>query len=125
MSEIYKAEEVKARNVQFREPGSTTFVRDADHAHANHYIKMSQEFFPKTTLRPYIDCSCLLSASFWLCCASVFGFLGLVTDAKGIPMIFVYICLAIFFIYCQHEWVNQNSLPLVLKQPVIEGKILI
>ena len=38
----------------------------------------------------------------------------------ALPIFFFIACLLFFCIYCQHELVNQKSLPVVLKQPVFD-----
>ena len=38
-------------------------------------------------------------------------------SAYSCAVFFFVVCLLFFLIFCQHQWVNQMSLPVVLKQP--------
>lgn len=111
---------VKYRQIKVEDVGVTTKIRDELHAYANHYIEQSRPYFPNEKLRKYIDCPYLLRIARVLCFASLFGALVSGGGSKAIPIIFFVACLLFFFIYCQHERVNQKSLPVVLKQPVFE-----
>ena len=88
------------------------------HAKANHYIKQSRPYFPNEKLPIYIDCRYFLRTARILCGASLFGALVTSGGSKGIPVFFFTACLLFFLLYCQHQWVNQKSLPVVFKQPV-------
>jgi len=98
--------------------GVSVTVRDAVHAHANHYIKESRPYFQDQQLTTYIDCPYLLKIARGMLVASLFGALVAVGGSIALPIFFFIACLLFFCIYCQHEWVNQKSLPVVLKQPV-------
>ena len=98
--------------------GETVTVRDEMHARANHYIRQSRPYFPNKKLPAYIDCPYFLRTARVLCGASLFGALVTAGGAKGIPVFFFTVCLLFFLFYCQHQWVNQKSLPVVFKQPV-------
>ncbi|KAJ7385666.1 hypothetical protein OS493_013692 [Desmophyllum pertusum] len=108
-----KVEEVKSNSVT---------LRDEMHARANHYIKESRPYFPNEKLRTYIDCPYFLRLARILFCASFFGALVASGGSKIIPVFFLVACLLFFFIYCQHERVNQKSLPVVYKQPVLTSQ---
>jgi len=99
--------------------GETVTVRDEMHAKANHYIKQSRPYFPNEKLPTYIDCRYFLRTARILCGASLFGALVTSGGSKGIPVFFFTACLLFFIFYCQHQWVNQKSLPVVFKQPVL------
>lgn len=114
-----QVERVRYTQVKIEDAGGETVtVRDEMHAKANFYIRQSRPYFPNKKLRAYIDCSNFLRAARVLCGASLFGALAAVGGGKGIPVFFLAACLLFFLFYCQHQWVNQKSLPVVFKQPV-------
>ena len=117
-----EVEGVQFRKVEVKETGKSITVRDAPHAKANHYIKQSRSYFPKEKLRTYIDFPYFIKLARGLCVASLFGALAAAGWSTFIPISFLVACLLFFIIYCQHESVNQNSLPLVLKQLVIDSQ---
>ena len=118
-----EVEGVQFRKVEVKETGKSVTVRDTSHARANHYIKQSRPYFPKEKLRTYIDCPNFLNFARGLCVASLFGALVAGGGSRAIPVIFLVACLLFFIIYCQHEMVNQKSLPFVKKQPVFDSQI--
>lgn len=105
--------------------GVNTEVRDEVHAHTNHYIEQSRPYFPNAQLPKYIHCPYFLRIAQLVCFASLICTLVVKISgsaSKAIPIGFFGACLLFFFIYCQHERVNQMSLPLVLKQPVFDSQ---
>ena len=117
-----EVEGVQFRKVEVKETGKHVTVREASHAKANHFIAQSRPYFPKEKLRTYIDCANFLNFARGLCVASLFGALAAAGRSTAIPTIFLVACLLFFLIYCQHERVNQKSLPLVLRQPVFDSQ---
>ncbi|KAM7437975.1 hypothetical protein ABFA07_012491 [Porites harrisoni] len=122
---LLNSERLKYRQIKVEEVGVDKEVRDEVHAKANHYIEESRPYFPNAQLPKYIDCPYFLKIArlvFFasLICTLVFRISGSVS--KAIPIGFFGACLLFFFIYCQHERVNQMSLPLVLKQPVFDSQ---
>ena len=117
-----EVERLLCRKIEVKETGEHVTVRDTSHAKANHYIIQSRPYFPKEKLRTYIDCPNFLNFARGLCVASLFGALVVRGGSRAIPIFFLVACLLFFIIYCQHERVNQNSLPLVLRQPVFDSQ---
>jgi len=115
-----EVERLLCRQVKVEKTGVSVTVRDAVHAHANHYIKESRPYFREQQLKTYIDCPYLLNIARGMCVASLFGALVAVGGSIALPIFFFIACLLFFCVYCQHEWVNQKSLPVVLKQPVFD-----
>ena len=115
-------ERLKYRKVEVEDVGLSVTVRDAVHAKTNHYIEQSRPYFPNEKLPTYIDCSNLLNFARGLCLLSLFGALAAGNGSVLIPVFFFLVCLAFIVIYCQHERVNQKSLPVVLKQPVFASQ---
>ena len=119
-----RVEQLEGTRIQVEETGVTVTLRNEVHARTNHYIKKSRPFFPDTTLRTYIDCPYLLKLATFLWIMSLYGIilgaLGLVP--KELPLSFSVTCAVFFIVYCQHEWVNQKSLPVVKTQPVFHGQ---
>jgi len=113
-----EVERIRYTQVKIEDVTETVTVRDEMHAKANHYIKQSRPYFPNEKLPTYIDCRYFLRTARILCGASLFGALVTSGGSKGIPVFFFTACLLFFLFYCQHQWVNQKSLPLVFKQPV-------
>ena len=123
---LLKTERLKYRRIKVEEVGVDAEVRDEVHAHANHYIKTSRPYFPNERLPKYIDCIDFLKIARLVCfasliCTMVFRISG--GGSKAIPIGVFVACLLFFFIYCQHERVNQKSLFVVLKQPVFDSQI--
>jgi len=98
--------------------GETVTVRDEMHARANFYIKQSRPYFPNKKLPTYIDCPYFLRIARVLCGLSLFGVGVASGGAKGVPVFFLVACLLFLLFYCQHQWVNHRSLPVVFRQPV-------
>ena len=115
-------ERVRAEHIEIKNVGTTAKIRDEVHAHANHYIKQSKPYFPNDKLLTYIDCPYFLRVARWLCFASLFGALVAAGASKFIPVSFLVACLLFFLFYCQHEWVNQKTLPVVHKQPFLRDQ---
>ena len=113
-----EVERVRYTQVKIEDVGETVRVRDEMHAKSNHYIKQSRPYFPNEKLPTYIDCPYFLRIARVLCAASLFGALVSSGGSKVFPEFFFAACLLFFLFYCQHERVNQKSLPLVFKQPV-------
>ena len=109
-------ERVRSKHIEIKDVGTTIEVRDEIHAYTNHYIKQSKPYFPKDKLLTYIDCPYFLRVARCLCFASLFGALVAAGASKAIPVFFLVACLLFFLFYCQHEWVNQKTLPVVHKQ---------
>ena len=118
-------ERVRAEHIEIKNVGTTAKIRDEVHAHTNHYIKQSKPYFPNDKLLTYIDCPYFLRVARWLCFASLFGALVAAGASKFIPVSFLVACLLFFLFYCQHEWVNQKTLPVVHKQPFIPDQKLL
>ena len=116
--------QVRSTQIQVESTGFSVNTRDSSHASTNHYIKESRPFFPNEKLPIYIDFPYFYCFSRLLCFASLLGAMAAGGGSKYLylPVGFFAACLLFFFIYCQHEWVNQKSLPFVLKQPVIENQ---
>ena len=108
---------VHAERVEVKDVGITVEVRDEIHAHTNHYIKQSKRYFPNEKLRVYIYCPHFLKITPIPGGFSVFGGIVVYGAPKAIPLFFFVVCLLLFLIFCQHEWVNQKTLPIVHKQP--------
>lgn len=122
---LLNSERLKYRQIKVEEVGVHKEVRDEVHARANHYIEESRPYFPNAQLPKYIDCPYFLSVARLVCFASLICTLVVKISgsvSKAIPIGFFGACLLFFFIYCQHERVNQMSLPLVLKQPVFDSQ---
>ena len=115
-------ERVSHKQVEVKDIGVTTEVRDEIHARTNHYIKQSIPYFPNDKLHTYIDCPYFLKIARVLCVASLFGALVTSGGSKIIPVFFLVACLLFFLVYCQHEWVNVKTLPVVHKQLVLESQ---
>ncbi|XP_022782673.1 uncharacterized protein LOC111323555 [Stylophora pistillata] len=115
-------EQVHTKRVEIKDVTVTVKVRNEIHAHTNHYIKQSKPYFPNEKLRTYIDCPYFLRIARWLCGASLFGALVAAGASKAIPAFFLVSCLLFFLFYCQHEWVNQKTLPIVHKQPFLNSQ---
>ena len=112
-------ERVRAEHIEIKDVGNAVKIRDEIHAHTNHYIKQSKPYFPNDKLLTYIDCPYFLRVARCLCFASLFGALVAAGASKFIPVFFLVACLLFFLFYCQHEWVNQKTLPVVHKQPFL------
>ena len=112
-------EQVREEHIEIKDVGTTVTIRDEIHARTNHYIKQSKRYFPKDKLPTYIDCPYFLRVARWLCFVSLFGALVATGSSKFIPVFFLVACLLFFLFYCQHEWVNQKTLPVVHKQPFL------
>lgn len=122
---LLNSERLKYRQIKVEEVGVHKEVRDEVHARANHYIEESRPYFPNAQLPKYIDCPYFLRVARLVCFASLICTLVVKISgsvSKAIPIGFFGACLLFFFIYCQHERVNQMSLPLVLKQPVFDSQ---
>lgn len=117
-----EVDRLHCRQVKVEETGVSVTVRDAVHAYANHYIKQSRPYFRDQQLKTYIDCPYLLNIARGMCVASLFGALVAGGGSIALPIFFFIACLLFFCIYCQHERVNQKSLPVVLKQPVFKSQ---
>ena len=115
-------EQVHEEHIEIKDVGTTVTIRDEIHAHTNHYIQQSKRYFPKDKLHTYIDCPYFLRVARWLCFASLFGALVATGSSKFIPVFFLVACLLFFLFYCQHEWVNQKTLPVVHKQPFLRDQ---
>ncbi|XP_078373100.1 uncharacterized protein LOC144656741 [Oculina patagonica] len=98
--------------------GDIVTVRDEIHAHSNHYIKQSRRYFPNEKLPTYIRFPYFLGTARVVLFVSLFGALA---EPAGCVLLFI-ACLMFFFVFCQHQWVNQKSLPVVYKQPVFDGQ---
>lgn len=122
---LINSERLKYRQIKVEEVGVDTEVRDELHAHANHYIEQSRPYFPNAHLPKYIDCPYFLKIARLVCFASLICTLVVKISgdvSNAIPVGFFVACLLFFFVYCQHERVNQKSLPVVLKQPVFDSQ---
>ena len=115
-------EQVHEEHIEIKDVGTTVTIRDEIHAHTNHYIQQSKRYFPKDKLHTYIDCPYFLRVARCLCFASLFGALVAAGASKFIPVFFLVACLLFFLFYCQHEWVNQKTLPVVHKQPFLRDQ---
>ena len=118
-----EVERLQYTRIEMEDVSMSAKVRDAVHAKTNHYIKESRPYFPNENLPTYIDCPYLLNLARVTFFASLFGAL-VVAGAFMVmlPLVLFAVCLLFFALYCQHERVNQKSLPIVLKQPVFEGQ---
>lgn len=117
-------ERIKGRKIEVEDVGKSTFVRDTPHARSNHFIEQSRPYFPNAKLPTYFDTQCcnFLTFAKLFCFASLFGALAATGWSVIIPVFFFIGCLALFVVYCQHERVNQKSLPTVMTQPVIASQ---
>ena len=116
------AERVQCTQIKVEDVGTTVIVRDEVHAKSNHYIKTSRPYFPNEKLPAYIYWPNFLRMTRVLWVASLFGALALLGLSKYIAVFFFVACLLLMFIFCQHEWVNQKSLPVVFRQPVLDSQ---
>lgn len=114
-----KLERVHAKRVEIKDVGITVKVRNEIHAHTNHYIKQSKRYFPNEKLRIYINCPHFLKIAPIPGGFSIFGGIVVLGAPKAVPVFFFVVCLLLFMIFCQHEWVNQKTLPFVHKQPFL------
>ena len=112
-------ERVHTKQVEIKDVGITADVRNEIHAYTNHYIKESKPYFPKEKLRFYINCPHFLKIIPIPGGFSVFGGIVVYGAPKVVPLFFLVVCLLLFMIFCQHEWVNQKTLPIVHKQPFL------
>ena len=111
---------VHTKRVEIKDVGIEAEVRDEIHAKTNHYIEMSKPYFPNQKLRVYICCPHFLKIARILAGLSIFGSISVALGApKAVPECFFVVCLLLFMIFCQHERVNQNILPIVQKQPFL------
>lgn len=119
-----EVERVRSTQVTVETTGIGVSIRDSSHAFTNHYIKQSRTYFPNEKLSIYIDCPFFYTFARLLWFGSLFGILVAAGKSEYLylPVAFFVSCLLFFLIYCQHEWVNQKSLPVVFKQPVIENQ---
>ena len=122
--ETAEVERLKWRKIEVEDVGKITFVRDTPHAKSNHFIEQSRPYFPNAKLPTYFDSQCcnFLTFAKLFCFASFFGALTAAGVSLLIPIFFFIGCLALFLVYCQHERVNQKSLPTVTTQPVIASQ---
>lgn len=114
-----KLERVHTKRVEIKDVGITVRVRNEIHAHTNHYIKQSKRYFPNEKLRIYINCPHFLKIAPIPGGFSIFGGIVVLDAPKAVPVFFFVVCLLLFMIFCQHEWVNQKTLPFVHKQPFL------
>lgn len=110
-------ERVYTKRVEIKDVGITAKVRNEVHAHTNHFIKQSIHYFPNETLRTYINCPHFFKVAPIPGGFSVFGGIVVYGAPKAVPLFFLVVCLLLFMIFCQHEWVNLRTLPKVHKQP--------
>ena len=110
---------VHTKRVEIKDFGITANVRKEIHAYTNHYIKQSKPYFPNEKLSVYIHCPHFLKITPIPGGFSVFGGIVVYGAPKAVPLFFFIACLLLFLIFCQHEWVNQKTLPIVHKQPFI------
>jgi len=111
-----------SRRVEIKDFDVTAEVRNEIHARTNHYIKQSRPYFPNKKLRGYINCPHFLKITPIPGGLSVFGCIVIYGAPKAVPLVFFIICLLLFLIFCQHEWVNLSTLPIVHKQPFINNQ---
>ena len=116
------AERVQCTQIKVENVGTDVKVVEEVHAKSNHYIKASKPYFPNEKLLTYIYWPKFLRMARSLWVASVFGFLPVLGLSKYIAVFFSIVCLLFIFIFCQHEWVNQKSLPVVFRQPVFDSQ---
>lgn len=112
-------ERVHTKRVEIKEVGNTVEVRNEIHAYTNHYIKQSKRYFLNEKLRIYINCPHFLKITPIPGGFSIFGGIVVLGAPKAVPAFFFVVCLLLFMIFCQHEWVNQKTLPIVHKQPFL------
>lgn len=115
------AARVDVNHIKVEDFGETVNLRDSHHARTNFYIKQSRPYFPDNKLRTYIDWPGVfrMAGAIWF--FSLFGILW-GNISKYIPLGVFLVCLLFFIIFCQHEWVNWKTLPVVLKQPVFPSQ---
>ena len=114
-----KLERVHTKRVEIKDVGIKAEVRNEIHAYTNHYIKQSKRYFPNEKLRIYINCPHFLKIAPIPGGFSIFGGIVVLGAPKAVPVFFFVACLTLFMIFCQHEWVNQKTLPFVHKQPFL------
>ena len=112
-------ERVHTRQVEIKDVSETAKVGNEIHAYTNHYIKESKPYFPNEKLRIYIYCPHFLKIAPIPGGFSIFGGIVVLGAPKAVPVCFFVVCLLLFMIFCQHEWVNLKTLPIVHKQPFI------
>ena len=117
-----EAERVQCTQVKVENVGKDAEVRDEIHAWSNYFIKESRPYFSNEKLPTYIYCPYFLGMAGVLCVSSLFGLMSFWGLSEYIAVFFFIACVLIFFIFCQHEWVNQKSLPVVFKQPVFDSQ---
>lgn len=113
-------ERVHTKRVEIKAVGITAKVRNETHAKTNHYIKESKCYFPIEKLRVYIYCPHFLKFAPIPGGFSIFGGIVVLGALKAVPVCFFVVCLLLFMFFCQHEWVNQKTLPIVHKQPFLD-----
>lgn len=113
-------ERVHTKRIEVKEVGITVKGRNEIHAHTNHYIKQSKRYFPNEKLRIYINCPHFLKIAPIPGGFSIFGAIVVLGAPKAVPVTFFVVCLLLFMIFCQHEWVNQKTLPIVHKQRFLD-----
>lgn len=113
---------VHTKRVETKDVGKTVKVRNELHEYTNHYIKTSKPYFPKEKLRVYIYCPHFLKIAPIPGGFSIFGGIVVLGAPKAAPVCFFVVCLLLFMIFCQHEWVNQKTLPIVHKQPFFNNQ---
>jgi len=111
-----------SRRVEIKDFDVTAEVRNEIHARTNHYIKQSRPYFPNKKLRGYIYCPHFLKITPIPGGFSVFGAIVVYGAPKAVPLFFFITCVLLFLMFCQHEWVNQTTLPIVHKQPVLNNQ---
>lgn len=97
--------------IRIEETGTSgNILINSCHARANHFIKQSR---PNRKLWTYIQWPYFLSLSTLVL---FYSSLGYIVPIKEATLVFSIICAVFFLIYCQHELVNQTSLPVILLQ---------
>lgn len=115
-------ERVHTKRVEVKDVGVPVKVRNEIHAYTNHYIKQSKRYFPNEKLPIYINCPHFLRITPIPGGFSIFGGIVVFGVSKAVPAFFLVACLLLFMIFCQHEWVNQKTLPIVHKQPFLDDQ---
>lgn len=115
-------ERLHTKRVETKDVGKTVKVRNELHEYTNHYIKTSKPYFPNEKLRVYIYCPHFLKIAPIPGGFSIFGGIVVLGAPKAAPVCFFVVCLLLFMIFCQHEWVNQKTLPIVHKQPFFNNQ---
>ena len=111
--------------VSVQDVGRSVDVGTAPHMQANHFIKQTRKYFPRSKLRTYLwagfsQFRAVVSLIYIACSLGALSILG--GDYKIVPGCLLVLAVVWIAVFAQHEVVNRKTLPVVFRQPTINGQ---